>query len=274
MCSSDLISDLLPGVASSGSWSSSSSTGATAIPSTGTGDIAAVLAIPAGGSITFTYTVATKPNPIGLDGTYADLVNVVKVTPPAGQGTTVSSTDTDTAKPTVDLAVSKSRTSGLPVAGDPVTYQIVVSNKGPSSLVTFKGVDTTSPALLVPTYSVSTGSYDPVSGVWTAGVGDTFDPGETVIFTLTGTVPASAVGPLVNTATATPPAGVIDPDPSNNTSTVTDTIVIKPVLTVTKDNFQTEYVPGKSTTYTIVVTNSGSSDLVGGTISDLLPGVA
>jgi len=166
--------------------------------------------------------------------------------------------------------VVKTRTSGQPVAGLPVTYSIVVTNFGPSSVTSFTGTDTPLPLLEGLGFTVSTGSYDPVSGVWTADPGDSLATGETVSFTLTGTVPAGATGLLVNTVTGLPPAGVIDPDLSNNTSQVTDEIGGVIDLAVTKTGDET-YKGGGFLNYTIVVTNQGPSVATGVRVTDALP---
>ena len=50
------------------------------------------------------------------------------------------------------------------------------------------------------------------------------------------------------------------------TSTTTN-----PDLAVTKDDGQTEYIPGTSTTYTIVVTNLGNEDATGAELTDTIP---
>ena len=61
------------------------------------------------------------------------------------------------------------------------------------------------PALLLANFTVDTGSYDPILGIWTATPGDSFTAGESVIFTLFGTLPAGATGNLENTVTVSPP---------------------------------------------------------------------
>jgi hypothetical protein len=48
--------------------------------------------------------------------------------------------------------------------------------------------------------------------------------GGTVTYTLAGTVSASAIGNLSNTATVTAPGGTSDPTPSNNSTTDVDTL--------------------------------------------------
>jgi uncharacterized repeat protein (TIGR01451 family) len=268
-----LVTDSLPSMASSGSWTATTSANIPGLPvnkvtpsasPVGDNNINATVDLAPGSFATFTYTVQTKSDATD------DLVNTVVVTPPEGQGSSTSSTDRDTATPQVDLAVTKTRTSPLPViAGEVVTYSIVVTSNGPSSITTFTGTDVSVPGLLSPTYSVDTGTYNPNTGIWTANPGDTFDEGESVTFTFSGTVPADATGTLTNTVTGTPP--IFDPNPDNNTSTATDTIVVKPVLSITKSDGKGTYVPGTSTTYTIIATNAGPSFLKGGTVSDPLP---
>ncbi len=46
-----------------------------------------------------------------------------------------------------------------------------------------------------------------------------------VTLTLTATLAATATGDLVNTATVAPPAGTLDPNPANNSSTHTDAVL-------------------------------------------------
>jgi uncharacterized repeat protein (TIGR01451 family) len=94
--------------------------------------------------------------------------------------------------------------------------------------------------------------------------------GGTVVFTLTGTVPAAATGLLVNTATASPPPGYTDPDPSDNTSTVTDEIAGVVDLTVTKSGDET-YKAGGFLNFQIVVTNNGPSFAAGVRVVDVPP---
>jgi hypothetical protein len=51
-------------------------------------------------------------------------------------------------------------------------------------------------------------------------------PGATVTFTVVAQIASSATGNLVNTVTVTPPMGVTDTNPSNNTATDTDTLAL------------------------------------------------
>ncbi len=84
-------------------------------------------------------------------------------------------------------------------------------------------------------------------------------------FTVTATISGSATGNVVNTATATVPAGTTDPTPGNNTATDTDTVSLVADLAVTKTDGSATYTPGNAITYTIVVSNNGPSAVTGAT---------
>ncbi len=63
----------------------------------------------------------------------------------------------------------------------------------------------------------------------------------------------------------------MDPNPASNTATDTDTIAPSVDLGVTITDGTTSYMPGGSTTYTVVVTNIGPSAANGATVSLPLP---
>src|SRR6185436_5923010 len=50
--------------------------------------------------------------------------------------------------------------------------------------------------------------------------------GTAVTYTVSATVIAAPSGPLVNTAMITPPAGITDPAPGNNSATDTDQLIV------------------------------------------------
>ncbi|MFM8415317.1 MAG: FG-GAP-like repeat-containing protein [Planctomycetota bacterium] len=203
-----------------------------------------------------------------------NLVNTAEAEPPAGVIDPTPDDNTFTVTDVIglvaDLAVVKIRTSGQPVAGETVTYQITVTNQGPTTIDSFTGTDTTTPALEGVFFTVSTGTYDSVLNIWTADPGDSLATGETVTFTLTGTVPSGATGLLVNTVKGLPPDGVTDPDLSNNTSTVTDELAGVVDLTATKTGDEL-YTGGLLLNFTVVITNNGPSFASGVRVEDALP---
>src|SRR5262249_27762811 len=92
-----------------------------------------------------------------------------------------------------------------------------------------------------------------------------------VTFTFTVQIDPSVTGVLTNTTTVTPPAGVTDPTPTNNTATDTDTLTPQADLSITKTDGVLAAIPGTSTTYTIVVSNAGPSTAVNQAVTDLFP---
>ncbi|KRG71971.1 DUF7507 domain-containing protein [Pseudoxanthomonas dokdonensis] len=74
-----------------------------------------------------------------------------------------------------------------------------------------------------------------------------------------------------NTAVVALPAGIVDADTSNNSSTAT--VQVEPLadLAVSKDDGADSYVPGSTTSYTIVVTNNGPAAATDVVIADPEP---
>lgn len=82
---------------------------------------------------------------------------------------------------------------------------------------------------------------------------------------------AFAFTSVLNTATVTLQVGDTDPDPLNNTSTASLDVAFNVILAATKDDLSLTYTPGSSTTYTMIVTNAGTTQAEDVDISDTLP---
>jgi uncharacterized repeat protein (TIGR01451 family) len=96
--------------------------------------------------------------------------------------------------------------------------------------------------------------------------------GHRVVYTVRGTLSPTAGGTLLNVATVTPPAGLIDPDLLNNRATDRDAIRSAAAdLAVTKTNSMDEVFACEETTYTITVENLGPCPVVGAAIRDEIP---
>src|SRR5262249_60873548 len=80
-------------------------------------------------------------------------------------------------------------------------------------------------------------------------------PGGNATYTGVAQISPSAPGLITNTATVSPPAGVTDTNPANNSATDTDVIPAAD-LAVTIDDRKTGVRPGTNGTYTITVTNN------------------
>jgi uncharacterized repeat protein (TIGR01451 family) len=174
-----------------------------------------------------------------------------------------------------DLSITKTDGQSTDIPGTSITYTIVVTNDGPDAATDVLVVDIFAAALTAVTWT-SIGSAgvvgNDVSG--SGNINDTvsFIPvGSTVTYTVTATINPATTGSLANTATVSPPAGVTDADPADNSATDIDTLTPQADLSLTKTNNVTTAVPGSPVTYTIVVSNRGPSAVSGVSVSDPLP---
>ncbi len=167
-----------------------------------------------------------------------------------------------------DLSITKTRTSVAPVVpGGSVTYWITVTNNGPGVLTSVKVTETLPPGI-VPTYTASTGSYDPATRVWG---GLSLGPSQSETLVLVGTIDPWARGTLVNTARVDPPGGVTDPNPANDSATVSDNLTPSADLALEKTGDADPADLGGLLTYTLTVTNNGPSAATDVVLTDPLP---
>ncbi len=238
-------------------------------------------ALASDGTTSFQLTVAISST---LTGT---LSNTATVTPPAGVTdpnlNNNGSTATGPLQPQADLQITKTdgNTTAVPGASD--TYTIVVTNAGPS-FVTGASVMDTFPVVFtgVTWTATATGAATGFTANGSGNINDTvtMPVGSTITYIATGAIDPSATGALTNIATVTPPAGVTDPDISNNSAGDTDTLTPQYDVSVTKvDNkggssitpSTGTVVPGTSFTYTITVSSNGPSTAINVSVSDPLP---
>ncbi len=232
--------------------------------------VAATLDLAAGASVTLTVSGVVHPSARGT------LVNSVSVAPPPGVVDSApgndSASDTTTIEVVSDLLVSKSNGVSSVVAGLPVSYAVVVANRGPSDAHAVTVQDLL-PAELQAAQWTCLGS--PGSACAAGPVaGNVLDAasvvaGGSVTYTVTATVAATAAGTLVNSATAALAVGT-DPTPADLVAVDTDAIVRVTNLGMSKGNGVTSVVPGTAVSYTIVAANAGPSHLAVGTVRDTL----
>ncbi|MEA2136771.1 MAG: large repetitive protein, partial [Solirubrobacteraceae bacterium] len=139
--------------------------------------------------------------------------------------------------PFANLSITKTDGVTTVQPGGSLTYTIVVTNAGPSTVTAGPVTDTFPPSLTVNTWTCSAvaGSSCAATGSGNARTGTvTLLSGDSATFTATVTVSASATpGNLANTATVATSGITVDPDTSNNSATDTDAIVLPlPTLTV------------------------------------------
>jgi uncharacterized repeat protein (TIGR01451 family) len=229
------------------------------------GTIAAGASAP---TVTVTFAVPsgyTTPDPISNTASASSAT----VDPATGNNSATASTTTSGAA-IADLAISKTNGVATIVPGTTTTYTITVTNAGPSDAFGARVIDDF-PAVLTGvtwTCTATPGSACPGSGSGDLDVTVNVAVGGTVTFTVTGTISADAIGLLVNTASAFPPAGVTDPNSSNNTDS--DLLTPEADLSIAKSGPATT-VAGTSVVYTIVVTNIGPSNAADVRVTDVTP---
>ncbi len=218
------VTDTVPATVTGVTWTCSATGGGACAHASGSGNaLAETVDLPA--SATATYTIAGTVSP-SATGT---LANTATVAPPAGVTDLVSGNDSATASTslttTLDLSITKTSSPANALPGGTITYTITVGNAGPGDAVGARVADTLPDEIGLVTWncSASTGSSCAASG--TVRIDDTVNvkSGGTLTYTLEGVLDPSAVAPVQNTATVTPPAGVTDTTPGNNTATDTNT---------------------------------------------------
>ena len=198
----------------------------------GAGNIADIVTLPNGGTVTYTVDATVDPNARGvmvqgrpsLVNTALVFSNVDVADPILGNN---AATDVDTiALSDVDLAVTKTDGSCYVLPGGTTTYTITVTNAGPAPAVDAIVTDT----FPADVSSVAWSCVASGGGSCTAnGQGDindtvTVPPFGTLVYSAIATVDAMAGGYLINTATVDPAAGITDLDLTNNSSTDSDAL--------------------------------------------------
>lgn len=185
-----------------------------------------------------------------------------------------TSGDTTTVEREVDVAVTKT-VSGTPIAGQDVTYTLVVANNGPSQA---RGISVSD--ILDSDLTLVTGSFDPgTSGVTLSQNGQalTFDVGTlnnaaSATFSFDVSIASSATGSIPNVAAVT--TTDIDSDSTNDSSTVNMSVLQEVDLILEKSVDQTTAVPGQDQlVYTITLRHDvdSSSDATNVVVTDVLP---
>jgi uncharacterized repeat protein (TIGR01451 family) len=183
-------------------------------------------------------------------------------------------TSTITSQIIADLVITKTDGLTTVVPGQPVTYTIVVTNRGPSPVTDAPVSDTFPAALTGVTWTCAAtapSNCDTPSGAGPLNATVDLPAGGSATFTATGILAATTpAGTLSNTATVAAPAGATDSDPSNNSATETSTIVPTADVAITKSG-PANAVAGTNVTYSLTVTNNGPSTATAVSVNDPAP---
>jgi uncharacterized repeat protein (TIGR01451 family) len=177
------------------------------------------------GTLTFNPGITTQPIDVTVNGdtnvepneTFVINLTVptnATISDPQGQGTI---TNDDVAPPGPDLSVNKSLDTASPVVGQEIVFTITLNNLGTSTATGVQVTDLLPTGLVFVSSTVSQGSYDSNTGIWTVG---TVNNASSATLTITARVQTQ--GSKTNTATITA-SGATDPNPTNDQSSVTFT---------------------------------------------------
>jgi uncharacterized repeat protein (TIGR01451 family) len=167
-----------------------------------------------------------------------------------------------------DLSVTKSALPDPVTAGDDLTYTIGVTNNGPDDAT---GVTLSDP-IPAGTSFVSADSGGSLSGGTVSwSIGALASGGSTTVHLVVQVDPSRSAD-VSNTATVS--GDQSDPDPTNDSATVTTNVTPAPAsadLWVTKSASPDPVRAGADLTYTLVASNNGPDDATGVTLSDPIP---
>ncbi len=277
-CPTATVGDSFPSQLETVDWTCAGAGGG-ACTASGSGNINdTTVVLPAGAQVVYTADADVSVTARGVDvGGRPSLVNTATAFPGGGVPDpdlgNNSSTDVDELSSPVDLSVVKDDGQTEAVAGMPITYTITVANAGPATATDAVVTDAFPAAIsgVVWTCVAAGGGSCGASGTGNLIDFVTLPAGATATYTATGTLAATATGTVVNTAAVSVPAGVVDLDTGNNSSTDTDTVVASADLSVNKESEPITFQPGDPLSYTIVVENAGPSAVVDATVADVMP---
>ena len=175
-----------------------------------------------------------------------------------------------------DLSVTKTASTTTPLVGSQVIFVIVVTNSGPNDTSGVVVKDLLPNGYTFERYRISTGTYDPATGLWTVG---NLVSGESETLQVTGTVNASGV--YKNTVEVIS-SRVPDPNstPNNDVTTENDYAEVTTIpilvtqsadLSLTKTVNNATPLIGSAVTFEVVITNNGPLSTNGVKVKDLLP---
>jgi uncharacterized repeat protein (TIGR01451 family) len=225
----------------------------------------------AGQSATFDIVVRLDP---AYTGAGADILNSASVasdtTDPALQNNANPAGAPPVGPAGADLTLVKSVSSEVVAPGQHITYNLLVSNQGPSVAT---DIVVTDPLPAPLTFVSSPQGCTAAGPLVTCPTIPTLAPGESVTFTLVAQLDPSYTGDgtdLDNRATVQSPTP--DPVPNNTTPPVRPNLGVATAdLTSTKVAIGNAISPGIVFTYRIAVTNAGPSSAADVVVTDPLP---
>lgn len=168
--------------------------------------------------------------------------------------------------PSADLSITKSMSPANPTLGQNVTFTVTVTNNGPDAATGVLVEDILLPGL---TYVSDDGggAYDDGLGLWTVGA---LAASGSATLNIVATV--ETTDPVQNTARIAGQSP-LDPDPSDNSATVTVMAPRSADLALSMGVSSPTVLVGGSVTFTLQVTNNGDDPAYGLDVNEAFPAV-
>jgi len=183
----------------------------------------------------------------------------------SSSGNSGTANDTLTVNPAADLAIYKTDSSDPVLAGNVLTYTVLVFNNGPSTALDVVVTDTLPSGV---TFVSTSGCVEDSGGIPTCTLG-TITATEFAEFEVVVTVDNATSGVITNTAVVT--STTYDPDLDNNQTAIST--IVQPVadLSISKIESVDPVVAGDTLVYTVTVSNNGPSSASNVVVTDTLP---
>ncbi len=224
-------------------------------------------AVGLGAATSFSITVAVDP---GATGSIANTAVVDSSTPDPTPGDNTS-TDTSALLTRADLSLAKSAVVPTVVAGTNATFELVVSNAGPSDATGIVVTDLLPPTLAFDATLSDARCADTGGGAIECSDAGPIAPGSSLTFTLVAQVDTSVAAGARLSNSAVVDADTDDPDESNNTGSATVDIERSADISLTKVAAEVTITAGSDATFTLTATNNGPSDATTVVVQDTLP---
>ena len=199
-------------------------------------------------------------------GTITNTALISSITPDSNLDNNTSTLGTQV-NTLADISVIKTANKNTVIAGELLTYNIVLSNDGPSDAQNVILTDTVPNQILNQEFSINGGStWNPWISNYTIG---TLQSDSSLTIQIRGIVSSASMGTLANTAIIS--SATFDPNLSNNTSTVNTFVDTKADISILKVSNPSALNAGENLIYTINISNAGPSDSQNITLTDTIP---
>jgi uncharacterized repeat protein (TIGR01451 family) len=193
-----------------------------------------------------------------------NLVNTAEIEPTLGVDPDLANNSSTMVTPVLvvsDLTVTKTGPAEA-VAGEEISYQIRVTNAGPSDALGFRVQDLAPPQLLDIGWTClpDGDSSCPSTGTGVPDFMASVPVGDELTIQIDATIDPSFVGELVNAVVVHPEPGATDPNPDGNSDEVATTVTAVADVSVSKQTQSDPVVAGAAVSYQLIVANAGPSD--------------